>query len=327
MEPTKASHFRLEWIASFVAVARHGSFSAAAAALYRSQPRVSSHIADFERTLGVKLLDRSLQPVRLTPEGRALLPHAEAIMRRLAILDEFSPDDDGAVHGEVRIGMYPSAAAYLFPPVVQRLRERHSQVTTLLREGPTLALEAMLASGEIDLAVRPLMPLASDRRLASTILWREPLVAVLPERHVLASARTVRLANLAKLDLVTIGETGGARQREFETDYAFAYAGLIPHIMFQTNQPQTLVSIVRSGLGVGVTNGLAMTTANLHGLRLVPVRDASCQRVVALFWRGDHPASAAVAAVLRVVTSAPAPTWPWAGEDEPTMRLLNAPRN
>lgn len=79
-------NYRIDCIISFVAVAHHGGFSAAAKALYRSQPRVSSHVADLEQELGTLLLDRSGHPARLTPEGRALLPHAEEILWSLAVL-------------------------------------------------------------------------------------------------------------------------------------------------------------------------------------------------------------------------------------------------
>jgi DNA-binding transcriptional LysR family regulator len=63
--------------------------------------------------------------------------------------------------------------------------------------------------------------------------------------------------------LISIGEVSGPRQ--FESHLAFASAGLNPVNVFQTNQPQTLLSLVKHGLGTGVTNALAVATANLDG--------------------------------------------------------------
>jgi DNA-binding transcriptional LysR family regulator len=312
MDFSRAYNFRIDWIVSFVAVARHGGFSAAAKALYRSQPRVSSHVADLERELGTKLLDRSVHPARLTPDGRALLPHAEEILQRLNVLADLA-DGSGVVRGDVLLGVYPSAAAYLFPLAVRSLRRSHPHVRLVLREGPTVALGNALTGGDIDLAIRPVLPLLNDDRVDSAVLWREPLVGVFRRDHALAEATSLRLGQLADLPLVTIGESGDAYARQFETNLAFAYAGLTPTIAAQTNQPQTLVSMVRHGLGCGVTNGLAMTTANIDGVVLVPLADAHCERVVALFWRTDQLRSLAVEAAREAIRVQPMPRWPWSG--------------
>jgi len=303
--------YRMDWIISFVAVAHHGGFSSAAKALYRSQPRVSSHVADLEQELGTRLLDRSVHPVRLTPEGRALLPHAEEILQRLNILADLTAEGSRVVRGEVWLGVYPSAAAYLFPQAVRSLQRTHPQVRLVLREGPSLALSSALASGDVDLAIRPVLPLVNDDHVTSIVLWHEPLVAVFRRDHPLAASACLRLDQLSALPLVTIGESRDDHARQFETNLAFANAGLSPNIAVQTNQPQTLVSLVRHGLGIGVTNSLAMTTANLDGVGLVPLADARCERVVALWWRTDHARSPAAEAVRDAICAVPPPRWPW----------------
>jgi DNA-binding transcriptional LysR family regulator len=305
------ANYHVDWIVTFVAVAQHGGFSAAAKVLYRSQPRVSSHVAALEHAVGTRLFDRSLHPPALTPEGRALLPHAEQILHRLSVLSELGAGGRHGLRGEVRVGTYPSAAAYVFPLAVRRLQHTHPDIRLVLREGPSVDLGGALVVGDIDLAVRPVMPLFSDSRLASTVLWSEPLVVVVATGHPLAGAPYLRLAQVARFPLVTIGQSADRVGRQFEADLAFAEAGLTTTIAFQTNQPQTLVSLVRHGLGIGVTNSLAMTTANTDGVVLIPLVDARCQRKVALWWRVDQTASMAADAVRSAVVSVPPPRWPW----------------
>jgi DNA-binding transcriptional LysR family regulator len=305
----RVAGYHIEWIVTFVAVARHGGFSAAGKVLYRSQPRVSSHVAALEQALGVRLFDRSVHPAALTPEGRALLPHAEGVLQRLAMFADVTGGP--GLRGDVLIGTYPSAAAYAFPLAVRRLRRTHPHVRLVLREAPTLALGDALIAAEVDLAIRPVLPLLSDERLTSTVLWREPLVAVLAAAHKLAAATSLRLAEIARLPLITIGEEADAAARQFEANFAFADAGLNPTIAFQTNQPQTLVSLVRHGLGVGVTNSLAMITAKTDGVVLVPLSDARSERQVALWWRTDQQPSPAAEAVRKVILGLPAPRWPF----------------
>ncbi|MFE0420738.1 LysR family transcriptional regulator [Streptomyces tendae] len=307
MDYASVYKYRLDWIASFVAVAHKGGFSAAAKALYRSQPRVSSHIGELEHVMGVRLFDRSVQPVELTPEGRALLPHAEEVLFRIDAFSDVAGGADGVVRGEVRIGMYPSAAAFLYPPLVRQLRRRAPTVGATLREGATLSLEHLLHSGEIDLAVRPVLPLVKDDRLVSTWLWSEPLVAVVPTGHPLAGNQSLTLQQIAPFPVITVGEPTEESPRDFETNLALAESGVRPVIAFQTNQPQTLAAMVRGGLGVGITNALAMLTANCEGVRLIQVESGHVSRHVALWWRGDRAGSAAVALVREVIGALPTP--------------------
>ncbi|WP_062216541.1 LysR family transcriptional regulator [Streptomyces sp. NBRC 109706] len=318
MDLSSAYNYRLDWIASFVAVAHKGGFSAAAKALFRSQPRVSSHIGELEQVLGARLFDRSVQPVALTPEGRALLPHAEEILSRLGAFSEVADGASGVVRGELRIGMYPSAAAFLYPHLVRRLKRAAPRVRTALIEGPTLSLEDLLAAGDIDLAVRPVLPLVRDDRLLNRWLWSEPLVVVVPSGHPLAGAGPLSLPQIASYPLVTIGEPTETAPRQFETNLAFAEAGIRPAIAFQSNQPQTLAALVRGGLGIGVTNALAMTTANCAGLELVPIAESQIQRRVAVWWRADRADSAVVSLVRDLICTLPSPQLPGpAGEERP----------
>ena len=259
MDLSQVYRFRLDWITSFVAVAQHGGFSAAAAALYRSQPRISIHVAELERALGVRLFDRSVHPAVLTPEGRAVLPHAQAVLVHVQELCDGAASD-GTARGEVRLAIYPSAAAFLLPELLVELRETHPHVKLALREGPTLALNEILVAGDAELAVRPVLPPVSSDKLAHTVLWKEPLVAVVGCRHPLATQASVELHELAGMSLITIGEGEEQASSQFETNLVFEQAGLSPHVVFRSNQPQTLVALVRRGLGIGVTNSLAMTT-------------------------------------------------------------------
>ena len=81
MSTRSVDGYRLEWLTSFLAVVDFGGFAAGAEATYRSQPRVSAHVAQLERHLGVVLIDRHERPVRLTEAGIAFLEHARAVSR------------------------------------------------------------------------------------------------------------------------------------------------------------------------------------------------------------------------------------------------------
>src|SRR5699024_5079210 len=74
---------QLVWLASFLAVVEHGTFTAAARSTNRAQPRISAHVASLERHLGAVLLERGPRNVRLTSAGEALLPYARGACQQL----------------------------------------------------------------------------------------------------------------------------------------------------------------------------------------------------------------------------------------------------
>src|SRR5919198_306117 len=106
----------LKHLRVFTEVAERGSFSAAAEALNYTQPAVSQQIAALERATGAKLVDRMPRGIRLTDAGRALLPHAEAVLARLAEA-EAGPESIGAMRsGRVRLASFPTGGSSLIPP-------------------------------------------------------------------------------------------------------------------------------------------------------------------------------------------------------------------
>ncbi|MBF6507490.1 LysR family transcriptional regulator [Saccharopolyspora hirsuta] len=305
VKAAEAYRFRLDWFISFVSVVEHGGFSAAAQALYRSQSRISTHVAELERALGVRLFDRTRIPVELTAEGRELLPHARGMLQHLQAASDNAARAVQRVRGKVRLGAYPSAAAHLFPYLFEQSAQRYPGVDLVLWEGATLELEAALLSGDVDLAVRPVLPVPASDALTHQPLWREPLVAVLPGDE--RPDGPLRLADLAARPLVTVGENGGRGNDHVEPALVFEQAGLAPDVVFRTNQPQTLIALVRGGIAVGVTNALAMSMANTEGVRVVPIADATRGREVALWWRTDRTSTRAGEAIRTLLAEAPPP--------------------
>jgi DNA-binding transcriptional LysR family regulator len=296
---------KLEWIMSFVAVVDNAGFAAAAEATYRSQPRVSTHVAELERRLGASLINRHERPVKLTPAGDAYLQHARAVLKHL----EAGELEVGAVldllRGTVSLGFFPSVGAAFVPGVLRAFARKHPDVTVALLEAPTTLLDRALREGKAELALRPLLPSPTEP-LSSHVLWEEPLVAVVPTDHPLGGRVDVSLAEVAANRIITIGSATQGNQ-QFETQEAFRRAGLRPDIVMQTNEPQTLVALARAGFGVGVTNVLATSISDLQGISAVPIRDALCTRQVALFWDDRRNLQPAARALVDFIRSSPPP--------------------
>jgi DNA-binding transcriptional LysR family regulator len=134
----------------FLAVARSGSTLTAARALKVSQPTVARRIAALEAALGVPLFERRQAGYRLTGEGEALLPAAEAVEQGAIALADGAAARAGTLEGVVKLTSNEMAGAQI-NPLIGSLRDAYPGIRVDL-----IATEAKLdlAAGEADIAIR-----------------------------------------------------------------------------------------------------------------------------------------------------------------------------
>lgn len=229
-----------------VAVADHGGFTKAAAAMHVSQPALSQAVASLERELGAPLFDRLGRSVRLSAAGRALLPSARQAIRAVdgarAAVDAVRGVDAGRLDlvSIATLGVSPVAE------FVGEFRRRHPGVTVRLSEPDDVASVARLvADGRSEVGFTEL-PVASDDVVA-TELARQEYVSV-HHRSAAPGAR-VSVRELAALPLVTT--TPGTSTRQLVDD-AFERAGVVPVVAIETDLREVIAAIVRAGGGYSI---------------------------------------------------------------------------
>jgi DNA-binding transcriptional LysR family regulator len=136
-----------------VAVAQHGSVTAAARALNYAQPSVSHHLARLEAETGATLTQRSGRGIRLTDAGRLLAGRAEEILGRLDAAER-----ELAAHVEqrqerIRLAGFASALATIVPAALSRLAAGHPGIDLLLTEAEEPEAMRMLRAGQVDVAL------------------------------------------------------------------------------------------------------------------------------------------------------------------------------
>jgi len=234
-----------------VAVADEGSITRAAERLGMEQPPLSHQIGQFERELGCRLFQRHARGVRLTEGGEALIQQARDI---LALQQEFLATAAGIGRGErgrIRIGL---AGAVSFLPVVahtiRRFGEAYPDITMLLEDSNTPALNSALHDGSVDVAVvRP--PLPDEHHLLVQKLFDEPTVVALPAGHEHAGAGPVNLAALAREKFILFRRELGPGFHDAILA-ACLEAGFTPRMGQQAPQIVSTVPLVAAGLGVSV---------------------------------------------------------------------------
>ncbi|MDH6578088.1 LysR family transcriptional regulator [Kitasatospora sp. MAP5-34] len=300
------------------AVARTGSFSAAARELGCTQPAVSQQMKALEKSVDTPLVVRSGRGMQLSEAGQVLLKHATGILAGLSAAEEEVAALTGLRAGRVRLVSFPTASSTLVPPSVAGLRRAHPGVRVSLVEAEPPESLAMLRVGECEIALAfrypdypdsPGAPVRSaghgtlrEARAEATLeaaaslaandwsdlvvrpLLDDPLVGLLPAGHPLAGRDDSSPVDLAELsDEQWIAGCPQCRGHLVELCGA---AGFAPRIDFATDDYPAVVGLVAAGLGVAVLPGLALAAVRRSGVAAVPVRAASggpaVRQVVAL---------------------------------------------
>lgn len=146
-------------IQSFLAVAEHGSYSAAARKSGRSQPTIGRHIDQLQTQLGATLFQRAVKGYDLTPTGQALLDHARTMQQAAAEMSLITEGRTAEVRGTVRITASEIVATYILPELLAQL----------LAQEPELQIELVATNStenlllrEADIAVRMVQPAQQD---------------------------------------------------------------------------------------------------------------------------------------------------------------------
>jgi DNA-binding transcriptional LysR family regulator len=183
----------LRQLNALLAVADHGSFSAAARALHTVQSNVSTHVARLEKELGATLIDRTTGA--LTEEGEVVAARARRVQAELEALTADVASLRDEVAGTVRVGVIGTTARWLVPRLVERMAERHPKVRVVVVDATTSSLLLQLTTGRLDLAVLNL-PI-DDPDVATEHLFDEERLVVAPKGHPLYERDRLALVDLA----------------------------------------------------------------------------------------------------------------------------------
>jgi len=290
----------LRHMQALAAVAREGSFREAAESLGYVQSAISQQIAQLERLVGARLIDRArgVGTVQLTDAGELLLEHVREILARYERAEGELASLSAGHSGTLRVGMPQSVAARVLPQVLAAFAEQRPDVQVLPSESPVgeLLLEEV-AAGALDLAFCEL-PLP-EGPFAAEELMEDPLLLMVAAGSVLA--RRGEPVTAADLDgLATIAYRRWTGQRRVLDD--LARDGAVPEIVFTSEHNQTVQSLVASGMGAAIAPYLAVDAAH-PGTTLLPIAVAPA-RTIALAWHQDRelpPAAATFRDVARGV--------------------------
>jgi DNA-binding transcriptional LysR family regulator len=239
-------------------VAKHGSFSAAAATLGYTQPAVSRQIATLEAEAGTILVLRVPQGAVLTDAGQLLVKRAEAILASLVDAETELRALAGLEGGRLRLASFASAASSILPLAIARFRARFPAVELTIAMADPIDSLPRLRAGELDLAlshedlsVRADSDVAELRGgIEQLHLFDDPMYVAMPPEHPLSGEGGLGLARFADEQWMLATTKTCPDSRLFLR--ACHAAGFEPQIAFQNDDYPAILGFVAAGVGVAL---------------------------------------------------------------------------
>jgi len=298
MQPIK-NGLGLRELQAVLAVAELGSFRRAAAALGYTQSTLSRQVSALEAALGQPLFHRpgGRAAVRLTPAGEAVCRRAR---RALSEVEAVAADAEQAARGEtvrVRVGVTQTAAAEIMPAALRAFRDDHPGVEVVLIPADHAdASRAALRRGDLDLAFsyNP----ETDEYVEATAVLDDPWVILTRRDSAIAHLEHPGFGVLDQLDLVAWTRQWSAQA---ELEDTWARRGIVPKIVYRTDDNLALQRLVAAGLGHACIGRVAANRAVDPSLTWLETDEASAPRTIALCYPRHRPVSATARSLITAI--------------------------
>lgn len=246
---------RLKQLRAFGHAARTGSISAAADALFLSQPSVSLQIQALEREFGIMLFERRGPQIKLTPEGELLYELAQPLVDGVDKLHETFAAHYGKLEsGELNIAAGESTILYVLPEPTKRFAETYPKIRLKLhnvtgRDGMT-----MLRADDADLAVGSMLEVPDDIVYQPVVSYNTVLIT--PLDHPLARKKQVTLKDISPYGLIL-------PPRHLSTwtmvDLTFRKHSLTYHVALEAGGWEIIKKYVELGFGISIVTDVCLT--------------------------------------------------------------------
>jgi len=258
---------------TLIAVAEHGSISAAAERVFLSVPAAAAQIAKLEDEFKTTLLNRARKPAQLTPQGHALVLRAKELVAHYSQLYEaVSSSED--LTGVLNIGAIPTALTGVIPKALIAFRKAHPRAQIRLEHGLSPSLAERLRHRELDAAIvsEPQGPIPD---LQWTAFTQEPIVVIAPT----AAAERSDRALLRAFPYIRFNRHFWVN-RIIEED--LQRRKLLTNPIMELDSLEAIGQMVRYGLGVSIIPLSTRSFLRLHKLRAVPFGEPGLTRAVVL---------------------------------------------
>lgn len=288
----------LAQIEAFVEVARRGSVSRAAEALFVTQPALTARLKSLERQLGTPVLVRTGRGVRLSDAGRAFLPYAQRALEAVEEGARVVGDLGRGGTGQLALGAAPAVSTYVLPAILERLQAAYPSLQLAVRTGHSEEVLDLVLREQVEIG---LVRALRHPEIESIPLYEDELVLVAHPEHGFARSGEVAVGEIALERLILFDRTSSYHD---VTSAFLRQAGVIPRGVMELDNIDAAKKMVRQGLGVALLPYTAVVEELAAGtLGSASITDAEPvrRRIVAIRRRHAGPPSGVVAALLDTI--------------------------
>jgi LysR family hydrogen peroxide-inducible transcriptional activator len=287
----------------FDALARLRHFRRAASHCAVTQPALSTQIQQLEKELGVELVERRYKNVQLTAAGEEIAERASRILAEVRDLGEYAQKGVEGLTGRLRLGVIPSIAPYLLPPLLPLLKETHPDLELHIRETQTRMLTAELIEGTLDLLLLALPVEHPD--LDSISLFEDRFLLALPPDHNVDENEKATPELVASDRLLLLEEGHCLRDQALSFCQLRQIEGLNT---FGTSSLSTIVQMVSNGFGLTLLPEMSIDIETRRSaVTLLRFGTPEPSRTIGLVWRRTSPLKSDFLALGKLIQQAAPP--------------------
>lgn len=255
---------------SFYMAAKLRSISQAAQALMVTPPAITMQVKSLEETVGIRLLVRDGNSIRLTDTGEILFQKAENIFREIREMEDYLEDVSTGKSGELRIGC-PETPLKRLMPLIESFKETYPGIRIILDQGSNADMVKSIEDHRNELAVIRHRP--GNSRLKIKVIWNDEVVLVASPDSVHLPGSEISVMQLQEIPLIIRRE--GSAVREIVFNYLRQFK-VTPLIAMESASISLLKEFVRRDNGVGFLEKNAIDEELESGsLKLVRILEGS----------------------------------------------------
>ncbi|HNU89645.1 MAG TPA: hydrogen peroxide-inducible genes activator [Ferruginibacter sp.] len=267
-------------MAYIVAIDNCRHFAKAANQCFITQPTLSMQVQKLEEELGLKIFDRTKQPVVPTEAGAAIIEQAKKILGEKNMIEEIVQQKKGIITGLLKVGIIPTLAPYLLPLFIQKFIRKYPLVKLSVTELTTELIIAKLREGKIDVGI--LVTPLDEQGIREQPLFYEEMLAYVSKKDK-AFQKTYMLAQDIDPNHLWLLEEGHCFRSQIinlcELRKASAEGG---HFDYEAGSIETLRRLVEQNDGITILPELATLDLTAKQMQLIrhfkqpaPVREVS----------------------------------------------------
>lgn len=276
-------------IRSFLALAKHLSFTRAAEELHISQPTLTVQIHQLEEMLSVALFDRNRRQVRLTTAGESLIQPLEQLLFDLEAVMSMSSDHASLKSGNVRVASLPSIAGSLLPSAVKAFKEQHPGINLHIHDAVAEDIVSLVKAEQVDFGIGMRMTPDKDTRVEEFIV--DKLCVFFPVGHPLAAKKPhISLKDCTQYPFILTGRNSSVRNL---LERSLTEEQLEIQVVNESNYMSTALGMARAGLGVAILPASAADNGSMTELDFAEIVSPSLPRQIGIIFKSSRSLSPA----------------------------------